>query len=65
MDSSYSGGFNAGLEIGFPGVEGGFAGGEQGYTGAGVEGGGLYDYDSDVASMDHSEVVAEERTNFG
>ena len=56
-ESSYGGGFNSGTEIGFAGGEGGYAG--EGFAGEG------YDYDSDVASLVQSEVMAEERTNFG
>ena len=56
--STYDGGFGASSELGFTRGEGDFSGGEGGsYPG--------YDYDSDVASLTQTDVMAEERTNFG
>ena len=65
--STYDGGFGASSELGFTRGEGDFSGGEGGsYPGfdsvAGFQG---YDYDSDVASLTQTDVMAEERTNFG
>merc|ERR1712223_1516968 len=65
--STYNGGFGASSELGFTRGEGDFSGGEggiyPGYDSAGGYPG--YDYDSDVASLTQTDVMAEERTNFG